>query len=114
MGKKITSKIKGWKGTVTLADPLFLPHVLALRKSLREIDKLDEDSLFEEIVTIQLPALLGCIEDWNIKGRDQPTAETYPITGTGESYKKSVEFITLLHKEVWALFNVVEDDDPES
>lgn len=176
MGKKITSKIKGWKGTVTIADPLFLPQVLALRKSVIEADKLggesvfltikkkrkldykvkdkvliifdkdnnewvlsekknpnvvdatiqsiddlaleltidSEDPLFEEVLMIQLPAVFGCIEDWNIKGRDKPTVETYPITGTGESYKRSIEFITLLQKEVYALFSVVEEDDPEA
>jgi len=178
MGKKITSKIKGWEGTVTIADPLFLPQVLALRKTQRESQALygkhiflsakkkakhkigdiivmafdekadewlpakknnkdafnaeiigieeedgqttlelinkDNEPVFDETIMIRLPAALACIEDWNIKGRTQPTVETYPMAGTDSEYGHSVEFFALLYGEVWALFKRVEEDPPEA
>ncbi len=114
MGKKITSKIKGWKGTVTLSDPLFLPQVLALRKAVRGVEELGENVPWDERMMIYLPTLLGCIEDWSIKSKDHPTAETFPMVGTGVLIANSIEFINLLQKEIWALFSIVEDDNPES
>ena len=177
MGKKITSDIKGWEGTVVIADPLYLPQVVALRRANREaqalygkhiylpvkknakhkigdvlvlafseanndwlpakrnnkdafdaeiigieeedgkttLELINQDSapLIVEGIMIQLPAVLDCIEDWNIEGRTQPTAETYPMTGTDSGYGQAVAFYTLLYSEVWALLKVIEDDNPE-
>lgn len=112
MGKKITSKIKGWKGSVTIYDPLYLPQVLALRKATREVVKLGKGVPWDESMMVYLPAMLLCVEDWSIKGKDQPTAETFPMVGTGVVFANSIDFINLLQKEIWALFAIVENDDP--
>ena len=112
MSKKINSKIAEWKGSITLTDPLLLPQVLALRKAARAFRELGDDPIFEEMVYVQLPALLGCVEEWNIKGKDQPTVDTFPYTGTKADQNNSAEFFLWLHKEINVLFGAVEEDDP--
>ena len=112
MSKKIISKIAEWKGSITLSDPLLLPHVLGLRKATRAIKELGDDSILEEMMYIQLPAMLACVEEWNIKGKDQPTADTFPFTGTKLKQDNSADFFLWLHKEINVLFGAVEEDDP--
>ena len=114
MGKKIISKIAEWKGSITLADPLFLPQVLALRKATRAFRELGDDPILEEMIYVMLPALLGCVEEWNIKGKDQPTADTFPYTGTKANQNNSAEFFLWLNKETNVLFGTVEEDNPEA
>ena len=110
MSKVLKSTIEGWEGTVTIADPLFLPQSLALRKAIREIGKLGKKALLEEIMILYLPAVFDCVEGWDIKGKEQPTVETFPFVGTDE--KNSIEFAGWLYKELVALYKVVEDDNP--
>ncbi len=114
MGKKIISKIPEWKGSITIADPLLLPQVLALRKAQRAFVELGDNPIFVEMVYAEFDALMGCVEEWNIKGKDQPTADTFPYTGTKVNQDKSAEFFLWLHKEINVLFAVVEEDDPEA
>ena len=112
MSKKIVSKIKGWEGSVTIADPLLLPQSLAIRKAMREIGGLGKKALIEEMLVLELPAYFKCIEEWDIKDRTQPTMETFPFAGTGESQLNSIEFVGFLRKEILALYSLDEADDP--
>ena len=114
MSKKLVSKIDGWEGSVTIADPLLLPHSMGIRKAGREISKLKKDFLLEEILELYLPPVLACIEAWDIKDRTQPTVETYPITGTDENMKNALDFAGWLYKEVMSLYNADEEDDPNT
>ena len=124
MSKKIVSEIKGWEGSVTIADPLLLPQSLALRKAQKEVSGfftkkkgefvLKEDVVIEEYLLVKLPSLFGCIEKWNIEGKTQPTAETFPIAGTDIDMANAISFTTWLSSEIMALYNSDEDDDPNS
>lgn len=122
MSKKIVSEIKGWEGSVTIADPLLLPQSLAIRKAIIEEAKffnkkkgeftIKEDVVIEELLLVKLPSILLCIEDWNIEGRTQPTAETFPFAGTGENQGDAIDFVNMLRSEILDLYNQDEADDP--
>ncbi len=114
MSKKLVSKIEGWEGSVTIADPLLLPHSMGLKKAQRALGKLEDDYFAEEVIDICLPPVFACVEEWDIKDRTQPTAETYPITGTDENRGNALDFALWLYKEIMSLYNADEEDDPNT
>lgn len=96
MGKIITSPIKRFAGTVTLADPLTYPQLIAWEdcidrarahepepdaqdseKSLRYVDIARRPRLSQ----IMLPGIIACVEKWELAGfPENVTEETFPST----------------------------------
>jgi len=82
--KLIESPVKRWPGTIGLRENLYLPETTAIMDVLEEIGFFGHDE--GEGFTIQLkdhlkliPAILVCIEEWNLEGLERPTgADDFP------------------------------------
>ena len=105
MGRVVTSPVKRWAGTVTLADPLTFPQFIAWRDAVLSAQQHAGDSL--AYMAALLPGLLACVEKWELKGFD-PTA--FPATPRDSSNK----LLAFLLREISAIANEAgEDDDPK-
>ncbi len=121
MSKIITSPVDRRPGTVTLADPLTLPQVIAIQDAseqiqveknrLRDLGLVNTFSTGKQVMIIW-PALNLCIEAWAIEGLDQDI-NTAPIVGT--DHKREV-FDLYLHlwEEVTGFFRDSEDVPEEA
>lgn len=89
MSKVITSPVKKWAGTVTLADPLTLPQAEAIESCLHEKTDGEGDIKFFTIDDkVHLAAVLLCVEKWELS--DIPknvTLETFPFTPRPASHQ---------------------------
>ena len=91
MSKKITSPVSRWEGTVTIADPLTIPQAKLIEAGLEPPVDSDEQSGRIWLTVIdekQLPAVLGCVEKWELENFPQNvTEETFPASPRGDSHK---------------------------
>lgn len=78
--KIIESPVERWPGTVGLHENLYLPQTVAVMDVIEQVGFLNKDE--GETFTIHLkdhltllPAILDCIEEWNIEGLERPTSE---------------------------------------
>lgn len=102
MAKVITSPSKRWPGTVTLYDPLTLPQVEAIEIYLANTDTKDGEKPLRSYDREQLPALIACVEEWNIENFPvKPTLETWPLSPR----RASREFVMWLLVEILAVYN---------
>ena len=89
MSKIITSPSKIWTGTVTLAEPLFLPQAEAIDTALRVPEGYEgkESIPYTVLDKWHFPAILACVEKWNIDGFPDPvTFDTIPLNPRPESH----------------------------
>lgn len=101
MGKLITSPVVRFPGTVEVSDPLNMLQVLAWEKAFREAQAIKESGYLSDLNAAYLPALLSCIDKWNIKGvPDKPTVETFPFSPR----LPSAELISWLIGEISAVY----------
>jgi hypothetical protein len=78
MSKIITSPIKRWPGTVTLADPLTFPQYIRLKDALQEAEAQKNDG--DRYTSAVLLGVCACVEEWELAGLGQLTPETFPAT----------------------------------
>lgn len=85
MPKTITSPVPEFPGTLTLSAPLTLAQCYAIETALgdpNEIAGSEQKRIWLTASDMQsLPALIACVENWNIQGQpEQPTLETFIAT----------------------------------
>jgi len=105
MPKTITSPVKRWSGTVTLFDPLTLAQAIMVEdaiQAVRDLRSNERTTLIRLHAALQ-PAILACVERWNLAGiADHP--EFIPATpGT-----PSAQLITWIWTEIKTLFEDTE------
>ena len=104
MSKVITSPVKRWAGTVTIADPLTIPQAEQIENALG----IDETQPIEEGKRVwltvndkkMLPAVFACVEAWNLQGLEGVTFETFPASPRGASHK----LIDWIFKEILSVY----------
>jgi len=98
MTRLITSPVKRWPGTVTIADPITLPQYIAWCDALDVVNRVKNNGAATGPRRIQavLPGVLACVTDWQIEGLPLPTAETWPM----KPRAACVELANWLFKEV--------------
>lgn len=82
MSKVIQSKSKIWTGTVSLHDRFTLPQVELVEEALLTIPPVNDGKVrLTDIDKPRLPALLACVEKWDLKDFPDPvTVDTFPLT----------------------------------
>jgi hypothetical protein len=105
MAKVIISPVKRFSGSVTLSDPLTFPQALAVESAIRKGQALGDEGTHLQFDNVLLPAVLACVQEWNIAGVDNPTPETFPATPR----TASAELIAWLIGEVMALYKDAEE-----
>ena len=103
MSKVVTSPVKKWPGTVTLADPLSFPQALAFEDAIDAVRALEDPSTQRVNYTL-LPAVLMCVEKWELEGLGNPP-DPFPATPA----QASAQLLAWLVGEVSALFREAED-----
>ena len=113
MSKVITSPVKKYSGTVTLAYPLTYPQYAAWRKA---IDNLPDGVKWGEVVTddalvlAMLPGVCACVETWGLAGMgDHVTPDTFPATPRLASARLLIWLIGEINQII-----AEEDDSPLS
>jgi hypothetical protein len=85
MPKEITSPIKRWAGTVTIADPLTLPQAKAIEAALDDANIPKEGKLWLSVIDEnKLPAVIACVQEWHL---DNFTPDPFPASPRGDSHK---------------------------
>ena len=103
VSKVITSPVKRWAGTVTIADALTLPQVELFEAGLEHPDNMPEDGrvFFTVLDKPQVPAILACVEKWELSNfPPSVTLETFPFTPR----KNSHELIAWLFGEIRKIY----------
>ncbi len=110
MSKVITSPIKRWPGTVTLADPLSFPQYIAWRDAMKQaqayLTEQGESAQQAEYDLILLAGLRSCVEAWGLDGGFTP--EPFPATPRVASSR----LIAWLIRETSAIANAADDTAP--
>lgn len=102
MSRKIISDIKGFEGSVEIADPLTLSQAQLVENGM-EKPKLGEDGRYWLSVKdeFQLPAVIACVEKWEIKNISaSPTIDTFP----GSPRVTSHDLIDLIFSEIRKIY----------
>jgi len=68
MSKTITSPVKRFSGTVTIADPLTFPQVAALDEAMFQASELGDNVRQSRFNATLEPAVMACVESWDISG----------------------------------------------
>ena len=105
MSKVITSPVKRYPGTVTIADPLTYPQYFAFTEAMNAVKKEDDAPTQENTA---LPGVIKCVEEWNIPIKLPVTVDNFPSTPR-QSVNKLLGWIIA---EITAL--VYEADDPNA
>ena len=106
MSKVITSPVKKWAGTVTLADPLTLPQAEAIEAYFRhEIDPalIDKNGRlsFLEMDKPKMPVLFACVEKWQLADIPEDVNEqTFPHSPS----KARHELVDWLYEEIVKIY----------
>jgi hypothetical protein len=88
MSRVVPSPVAAWPGTVTLAEPLTFPQLIAYQGAAREAKGVqDNNGTFAEWFYAILPGILACVEKWELGGGfpDGVTADTFPATPEDDS-----------------------------
>lgn len=92
MSKVITSPIKRWTGTVTIADPLTIPQAQLIEAGMKQPEAQEADNgrvWLSVIDAMKLPAVLGCVEKWELENF---TSDPFPASPRADSHKL-IDFI---------------------
>lgn len=106
----IESPVDIWPGTITLKENLYLPQTVAVIEAVEEtgfLNKEEGEPFFVKLSDhlTMLPAILDCIDEWNIEGYPRPTSEKDFL---GRPLAKATTLATWLFNEV---FNYILDVD---
>lgn len=97
MPKIITSPVDRWPGTVTIADPMTMPQVLAFEDALSKRSEFFEERDGQRLLKVNtllggpdaegIAAILPCVESWEIEGfPKKPTEKNFPSSPRGDSH----------------------------
>lgn len=110
MSKVITSPVKRWPGTVTIADPLTLAQVAAFERAIKRAEILRRDNpepTRAELDAAHLPGLLSCVESHALSGIASPLGvDNFP----GTPRIDSARLIEWLMMEILALYSEATTD----
>lgn len=113
MGKVITSPVKRYAGTVTLAYPLTYPQYSAWRKAVETLPggvTWGETIGNDDLVLAILPGVCACVETWGLAGMgEHVTPETFPATPRIASARLLIWLIGEINKII-----AEEDESPLS
>lgn len=103
MSKVITSKSKIWTGTISLYERFTLPQVELVEDALLTVLPVNEGKVrLTHIDKPRLPALLACVEKWDLKDFPDPvTVETFPLTPRRPAH----ELIEWIFDEIRIIYN---------
>lgn len=106
MSKIITSPVKKYPGTVTLADPLTFPQAFAFEDALERVRELRETNDLSRLRYALLEGVIPSVEEWHLENfPEQVSLETFPSTPR----LPIVRLIDWLVEEVSTLYEVSED-----
>jgi len=102
MSKKITSPVKRWGGSVTIADPLTLPQAMAIEAAIKKNGENEGGKItWTRIDSNTLEAVLPCVEVWELHDfPDNVSLENFPASPR----KASHDLVEWLFKEVFAVY----------
>jgi len=110
MSKIITSPVKKYPGTVTLADPLTFPQAIAFEGMLDAVKTLNGDATQTKVNQVCLPGILACVEDWKLDNfPDAPALDNWPATPR----VASATLVDWLISEITGLYGEAEPDPNE-
>ena len=101
MPKVITSPIKRWPGSVTIADPLTIPQAQMIEAGMKQPDAQEGERVWLTIIdSAKLPAVIGCVEKWELENFPHTvgmqnltgvmpaiTIANFPASPRGDSHK---------------------------
>ena len=89
MSKVITSPLQRWAGEVTISDPLTLPQAHLIEEGLTPPEGGEDGRIWFTVIDgKQLPAILACVEKWNLSNfPESVTAENFPASPRVDSHK---------------------------
>ncbi len=99
----ITSQSKTWTGTVTIFDRLVLSQVELVEAALSDMPPITEGKVaLTALDKPRLPALLACVEKWELKGFPDPvTVENFPLTPRRQAH----DLIMQIFAEIAKVYN---------
>lgn len=113
MGTRIESPVEDFPGFVILKSPLTLPQVIAIQDAWDAVKLLGDDITSAKQNYALLPALIACVDKWDIEWHheipDPPTPETFPASPA----IASGELVNWLIKEISLLLYEAEETDPK-
>ena len=113
MGTRIESPVEDFPGFVILYSPLTLPQVIAIQDAWDDVKLLGDEITSAKHSFALLPALIGCVETWEIQWHpeipDPPTRETFPASPS----ESSAGLVVWLIKQINLLLYEAEETDPK-
>ena len=110
MGRTITSPVKKWAGTVTLADPLTFTAFIAWNDAMREAHQYrttdEKPGDYLRYSAAVLPGILACVEKWELQDF---SPDPFPATPR----KSSDQLVAWLVREIRVVASEDEDEDPK-
>lgn len=102
MSKVITSQIKRYQGSVTIADPLTLPQAQLIEAGMRPTEGEEGERIWlSTIDEKKLPAVLACVEKWELTNIPEGvTLQTFPASPRSASHK----LIDWIFNEIFAVY----------
>lgn len=85
---------------MVIADPLTIPQAQLIEAGIRQPEADNGRVWLSVIDGNQLPAIIACVEKWNIEGLEGVTLETFPASPRKDSH----DFIDWLFKEILAVY----------
>ncbi len=109
MGKIITSPVKRWPGTITIAYPMTLPQVALYQRAIIEIIEYGDKITAIIQGAVLWRTLRPLIEKWNIKKLPFPNEDNFP----GYPKKAVDEFFIWFFKEINKAHKEAEEEVPK-
>jgi hypothetical protein len=102
MPKKVISPSSRWPGVVVLSDPMTVSQALEFERALRTVSNLSvsKSELITEFDMAALPAILACVEKWELEGIDNP-----PNPFPGSPRLESTKLTSWIWGEILAVWN---------
>jgi hypothetical protein len=108
MSRTITSPVKRWPGTVTLADPLNAVQFIAWRNAMKGAP--DPAADYDLYCLALLPGVCACVERWDLEGLGQLSPETFPYTPRSDADP----LLGVLVRELRRIVQGIDAPDPNS
>lgn len=108
MGRTITSPVKRWPGTVTLAEPLTFPQFIAWKDAITGAPERAAD--YARYNAALLPGVCACVERWNLEGLGPLSPETFPATPPADADR----LLGWLTREINQIVLGADSTDPNS
>jgi hypothetical protein len=100
MTRSVQSPVERWPGAIVVSDPLTLPQVAALERSIANIGAL-VDPTQAEIELALLPGILSCVQSHTLQGLPNTlTADNFP----GTPRPDAIALLDAISKTVLAIY----------